>query len=103
MVMRVWWRSRTRRRSLAAAIDSALKPASAAWTARVDAALGQNSWDRTWRAMDAEMDRLLSAKRSARVARQPSLPQIGLLQASQMRREPGRCAGDCGAPSRNTP
>ena len=69
----------------AAAIDSALKPASAAWTARVDAALGQNSWDRTWRAMDAEMDRLLSAKRSARVARQPSLPQIGLLQASQMR------------------
>ena len=69
----------------AAAIDSALTPASAAWTARVDAALGQNSWDRTWRAMDAEMDRLLGAKRSARVARQPSLPQIGLLQASQMR------------------
>ena len=51
----------------ASRINAALSPPSAEWRQRVKLQLAQTSWDKTWRAMDAEISRAL-------VAREPQSP-----------------------------
>ena len=50
--------------AFASAIDASLTKRSSAWEMAVDAKLARTSWDRTWTAMDAEIDRILLLRRS---------------------------------------
>ena len=81
--MRVWVAIAHTAEEFAVAIDAALLPVTAEWKASVDKLLGQNSWDRTWQAMDAELERLLSAKRSASPKRPPIMPHAVAPQVVQ--------------------
>ncbi len=52
-------------REFADAVDAALQPASAEWTARVDEMLSTNSWDRTWAGMREKIVAVLAQSNAA--------------------------------------
>ena len=60
--------------AFAAALDEALKPPTPEWQAAVARKLGENSWDRTWMAMWAEVERAIKYPADPQAESKEALP-----------------------------